>query len=30
MGFRAVCKLLHAKEPEFRLFLIEKGIVYRL
>jgi len=30
MGFRAVCKLLNAKEPEFRLFLLEKGIVYRL
>ncbi len=30
MGFRAVCKLLHAKEPEFRLFLLEKDIVYRL
>ena len=30
MGFRAVCKLLHAKEPEFRMFLLEKDIVYRL
>ncbi|MFD3250046.1 phage antirepressor KilAC domain-containing protein [Rahnella aquatilis] len=30
MGFRSVCKLLHAKEPEFRMFLLEKDIVYRL
>lgn len=30
MGFRAVCKLLHAKEPEFRMFLLEKDIAYRL
>lgn len=29
MGFRSVCKLLQAKEPEFRLFLLDKGIVYR-
>lgn len=29
-GFRAVCKLLNIKEPEFRLFLIEKKIMYRL
>ncbi|MDN5681378.1 MAG: phage antirepressor KilAC domain-containing protein [Ewingella sp.] len=30
MGFRQVCKLLKAKEPEFRLFLIDKKIMYRL
>ncbi|MEC5321563.1 phage antirepressor KilAC domain-containing protein [Brenneria populi subsp. brevivirga] len=30
MTFRQVCKLLNAKEPEFRLFLIEKNIMYRL
>jgi len=29
-GFRAVCKLLNAKEPEFRLFLVDKKIMYRL
>lgn len=29
-GFRAVCKLLNAKEPDFRLFLVEKKIMYRL
>lgn len=29
-GFRAVCKLLNAKEPAFRLFLVEKKIMYRL
>ncbi|XTZ40273.1 phage antirepressor KilAC domain-containing protein [Salmonella enterica] len=30
MSFRQVAKLLKAKEPEFRLFLIEQGIMYRL
>ncbi|UXE39604.1 phage antirepressor KilAC domain-containing protein [Raoultella ornithinolytica] len=30
MSFRQVAKLLHAKEPEFRLFLIENNIMYRL
>jgi len=30
MGFRQVAKLLSAKEPDFRLFLIEQGIMYRL
>src|SRR5471032_1481289 len=29
MGFRSFCKVLQAKEPEFRLFLLDKGIVYR-
>lgn len=29
-GFREVCKLLGAKENEFRAFLIERGIMYRL
>lgn len=29
-GFRAVCKLLNAKEPDFRLFLVETKIMYRL
>lgn len=29
-GFREVCKLLQAKEPEFRLFLEEQKIMYRL
>jgi len=29
MGFRSVCKLLKAKEPEFRLFMVEEKIVYR-
>ena len=29
-GFRDVCKLLKAKEPEFREFLIDKKIMYRL
>ncbi|WP_376775620.1 phage antirepressor KilAC domain-containing protein [Serratia fonticola] len=28
--FRQVCKLLKAKEPDFRLFLYEKHIMYRL
>ncbi|MGF6904639.1 phage antirepressor KilAC domain-containing protein, partial [Paraburkholderia sp. GAS348] len=28
-GFRDVCKLLHAKEPEFRAFLIERNIMFR-
>lgn len=30
MSFRQVAKLLGAKEPEFRLFLIENDIMYRL
>lgn len=30
MGFRQVCKLLKAKENEFRAFLCDKGIMYRL
>ncbi|MEN7460408.1 phage antirepressor KilAC domain-containing protein [Pantoea dispersa] len=30
MTFRQVAKLLEAKEPEFRLFLIENHIMYRL
>ena len=30
MSFRQVAKLLKAKEPEFRLFLIENDIMYRL
>lgn len=29
-GFREVCKLLKAKEPEFRLFLEEHKVMYRL
>lgn len=29
-GFRQVCKLLKVKEPDFRLFLEEKSIMYRL
>lgn len=29
-GFRQVCKLLKVKEPDFRLFLKEKSIMYRL
>lgn len=29
-GFRQVCKLLHAKEPDFRRFLEEEKIMYRL
>ncbi|MDF1895106.1 phage antirepressor KilAC domain-containing protein [Rahnella contaminans] len=29
MGFRSVCKLLKAKEPEFRLFMIDEKIVYK-
>lgn len=29
-GFRAVCKLLGAKEPEFREFLRAKGVMYKL
>lgn len=28
-GFRDVCKLLHAKEPEFRAFLIERDVMFR-
>ena len=30
MGFRQVAKLLNAKEPEFRVFLEDKKILYRL
>ncbi|MBD2820134.1 phage antirepressor KilAC domain-containing protein [Xenorhabdus sp. 42] len=30
MTFRQVCKLLEAKEPEFRGFLLERRIMYRL
>ncbi|WP_318393518.1 phage antirepressor KilAC domain-containing protein [Enterobacter sp.] len=30
MSFRQVAKLLQAKEPEFRLFLIDNDIMYRL
>ena len=30
MSFRQVCKLLQAKETDFRLFLIEKQVMYRL
>ncbi|HEM7419407.1 TPA: phage antirepressor KilAC domain-containing protein [Citrobacter youngae] len=30
MTFRQVAKLLNAKEPEFAMFLIENGIMYRL
>ncbi|MCW6615905.1 phage antirepressor KilAC domain-containing protein, partial [Yersinia ruckeri] len=30
MVFRQVCKLLQAKETDFRLFLIENKIMYRL
>ncbi|EOW6676307.1 phage antirepressor KilAC domain-containing protein [Cronobacter dublinensis] len=30
MGFREVAKLLKVKETDFRLFLIEQGIMYRL
>ena len=30
MSFRQVAKLLQAKETEFRLFLIENDIMYRL
>lgn len=30
MTFRQVAKLLSAKEPEFAMFLIENGIMYRL
>ncbi|WP_432323269.1 phage antirepressor KilAC domain-containing protein [Yersinia enterocolitica] len=30
MVFRQVCKLLSAKEPEFRLFLTDNRIMYRL
>lgn len=29
-GFREVCKLLNVKEPAFREFLTEQGIMYRL
>lgn len=30
MGFREVCKLLKVKEPEFRAFLHDKQIMYKL
>ena len=30
MTFRQVAKLLNAKEPEFAMYLIENGIMYRL
>lgn len=30
MGFRQVCKLLRVKESEFRQFLLERQIMYRL
>lgn len=30
MGFRQVCKLLKVKEPEFRAFLHDKQIMYKL
>lgn len=30
MTFRQVAKLLNAKEPEFRLFLLDNHIMYRL
>ncbi|ELY2536704.1 phage antirepressor KilAC domain-containing protein, partial [Cronobacter sakazakii] len=30
MGFREAAKLLKVKETDFRLFLIEQGIMYRL
>ncbi|WP_234427135.1 phage antirepressor KilAC domain-containing protein [Kosakonia radicincitans] len=30
MSFRQVAKLLNAKEPEFRMFLLDRGIMYRL
>jgi phage antirepressor YoqD-like protein len=30
MSFRQVAKLLNAKEPEFRMFLIDNRIMYRL
>ncbi|EKK4082397.1 phage antirepressor KilAC domain-containing protein [Cronobacter dublinensis] len=30
MGFREAAKLLNVKETDFRLFLIEQGIMYRL
>ncbi len=30
MGFRQVCKLLKVKEPDFRQFLLERQIMYRL
>lgn len=30
MGFRQVCKLLQAKETDFRLFLLDKKIMYPL
>lgn len=29
-GFREICKLLNVKEPAFREFLTEQGIMYRL
>lgn len=30
MGFRQVCKLLKAKENDFRAFLVDSGIMYKL
>jgi anti-repressor protein len=29
-GFREVCKLLSAKEPAFRAFLVDTGVLYHL
>jgi len=29
LGFRQLCKMLRAKEPEFRQFLLERNIMYR-
>jgi len=29
LGFRQLCKMLKAKEPEFRQFLLERNIMYR-
>ncbi|POP47094.1 hypothetical protein CHU32_03900 [Superficieibacter electus] len=30
LGFRQLCKMLRAKEPEFRQFLLERNIMYRV
>jgi len=30
MGFRQVCKMLKVKEPDFRQFLLERNIMYRM
>ncbi|WP_312947165.1 phage antirepressor KilAC domain-containing protein [Superficieibacter sp.] len=30
LGFRQLCKMLKAKEPEFRQFLLERNIMYRV